>query len=327
MVRRTTSTTKPAAHTGAPHAHAPFVLFRPVARRFPPLEPRAYAVPPGLLKASDNDPDRLTAIIMQSVRDGFAEAVMPAANRLTVIGKDNIERALTVLAVVQRDCDELELAEGTLNELLQRKPGSPAAYVGLGMLQERQGNLDASVELLWQALEKDCNHPDAVHGYLQVRHRQVGDDGYPAEIEKVMALPGAWRAQMWDAGEAHAPAVRTLCTLPPPGGWVLAGVFADELFGVWHGEAKALMLVTRALFVGLTPVKMSTLCRLLACHGSVALRQLFHCALPDRNQRDAPHRNQRYALAGGVSSAPYMSACPRGSSISMRRKWSRFSSA
>jgi hypothetical protein len=164
-----------------------------------PRDDYAKKVLPDLLKASDNDPDRLTAIIMQSVRDGFAEEVIPAANRLTVIDKDNIERALTVLAVVQRDCDELELAEGTLNELLQRKPGSPAAYVGLGMLQERQGNLDASAELLWQALEKDCNHPDAVHGYLQVRHRQVGDDGYPAEIEKVMALPGAWRAQMWMA--------------------------------------------------------------------------------------------------------------------------------
>ena len=92
-----------------------------------PRDDYAKKVLPDLLKASDNDPDRLTAIIMQSVRDGFAEEVMPAANRLTVIDKDNIERALTVLAVGQRDCDELELAEGTLNELLQRKPGSPAA--------------------------------------------------------------------------------------------------------------------------------------------------------------------------------------------------------
>lgn len=164
-----------------------------------PRDEYANNVLPEMLKANNDDPDRLTAIVMQAVRDGFAENVIAAANRLTVIDKNNLERALTVLAVVQRDCNDLDLAEGTLNELLQRVPGSPAGYVGLGMLQERQGNLDKCCELLWTALEKDCNHPDAVHGYLQTRHRQVGDEGYPAEIEKVMALPGSWRAHLWMA--------------------------------------------------------------------------------------------------------------------------------
>ena len=164
-----------------------------------PIEQYRKQALPEMIKASDTDPDRLTAVIMQAVRDGCADDVIAAANRLTVIDKKNIERALTVLAVVQRDCGDLDLAEGTLKELLQRKPGSAAAYVGLGMLQERQGNLEQCEQLLWQALQLDCNHPDAVHGYLQTRHRSVGDDGYPAEIEKVMALPGSWRAQLWMA--------------------------------------------------------------------------------------------------------------------------------
>ena len=154
---------------------------------------------PDLVKASENDPDRLTAVIMQGLREGFADDLIAAANRLTVIDKNNLERALTVLSVVQRDSGELDLAEGTLNELLQRHPGSPAAYVGLGMLQEKQGNLDACEELLMQALQADPNHPDGVHGYLQVRHRRVGDDGYPAEIEKLMALDGAWRPHLFRA--------------------------------------------------------------------------------------------------------------------------------
>jgi tetratricopeptide (TPR) repeat protein len=164
-----------------------------------PREKYRAEVLPNLLKASESDPERLTAAIMQAVRDGFAEDVVAAANRLTVIDKENLERALTVLSVVQRDTNELELAEGTLRELLQRRPDSPAAYVGLGMLQERQGNLEQCEELLWKALEQDCNHPDAVHGFLQVRHKQVGEDGYQKEIEKLMALEGAWRAHMWMA--------------------------------------------------------------------------------------------------------------------------------
>ncbi len=154
---------------------------------------------PDLVKASENDPDRLTAVIMQGLREGFADDLIAAANRLTVIDKNNLERALTVLAVVQRDSGELDLAESTLHELLQRRPGSPAGYVGLGMLQEKQGELDKCEAFLMQALEADPNYPDAVHGYLQVRHRRVGDDGYPAEVEKLMALEGAWRPHLFRA--------------------------------------------------------------------------------------------------------------------------------
>lgn len=154
---------------------------------------------PDLVKASENDPDRLTAVIMQGLREGFADDLIAAANRLTVIDKNNLERALTVLAVVQRDSGELDLAEGTLNELLQRRPGSPAAYVGLGMLQEKQGEIDKCEAFLMQALEADPNYPDAVHGYLQVRHGRVGDEGYPAEVEKLMALEGAWRPHLFRA--------------------------------------------------------------------------------------------------------------------------------
>lgn len=154
---------------------------------------------PDLVKASENDPERLTAVIMQGLREGFADDLIAAANRLTVIDKNNLERGLTVLAVVQRDSGDLDLAESTLRELLQRQPGSPAAYVGLGMLQEKQGNLDECEAFLLQALEANPNHPDAVHGYLQVRHGRVGDEGYPAEVEKLMALEGAWRAHLFRA--------------------------------------------------------------------------------------------------------------------------------
>lgn len=154
---------------------------------------------PGLIKASESDPERLTAVIMQGLREGFADDLIAAANRLTVIDKNNMERALTVLAVVQRDSGELDLAESTLQELLQRHPGSPAGYVGLGMLKEKQGDLDECEGLLMQALEADANHPDAVHAYLQVRHGRVGDAGYVEEVEKLMALDGAWRAHMFRA--------------------------------------------------------------------------------------------------------------------------------
>lgn len=151
---------------------------------------------PELVKAHGNDPERLTAVIMQALRDGLAGEMIAAANRLTVIDKDP-ERCLSVLAVVQRDSGELDAAEGTLKELLQKRPQSPAARVGLAMLAEQRGNPQRAEELLWEALQLDSNHADAVHGYLQMRHRIVGDDGHRAEIEKLVALPGSWRPQLW----------------------------------------------------------------------------------------------------------------------------------
>ena len=166
-----------------------------------PREEYRSKVLPDLVKAHGSDPDRLAGVIMQAVRDGFAGDAIAAANRLTVVDK-NVERALSVLAVVQRDAGELDAAEATLRELLEKKPGSPSAHVGLAMLEERRGNQEAGERLLWQALELDCNHADAVHAYLQTRHRAVGDAGYSVEVEKVAALAGCLARQ----AVARAPA-------------------------------------------------------------------------------------------------------------------------
>ena len=161
-----------------------------------PREEYKKNVLPELVKAHNNDPERLVAVILQAVRDGMAGEVIAAANRLTVVDKD-VDRALSVLGVVLRDAGELDAAESTMKELLQKRPDSPNARVGLAMIAEKRGLVSRAEELLWEALQKDCNHADAVHCLLQLRHRAVGDSGYRAEIEKIAALPGSWRAQLW----------------------------------------------------------------------------------------------------------------------------------
>lgn len=153
---------------------------------------------PELLKAHGNDPERLTAVILQGVRDGIATEMIPAANRLTVIDKD-LDRALSVLGVVLRDAGELDAAEATMNELRQKRPRSPNARVGLAMLADQRGDAAKAEALLWEALELEPNHADAVHAYLQLRHRLVGDGGYRAAVDKVCELPDAWRGRLWRA--------------------------------------------------------------------------------------------------------------------------------
>lgn len=180
---------------------------------------------PELLKAHGSDPERLCMVILQALRDGCAADVLAAANRLTAVDRD-VDRALSVLAVVQRDAGEPEAAAATLHELLQKRPQSAAARVGLGMLAHHRGDDAEAESMLWEALQFDSNHPDAVHGWLQLRHRAVGDAGYAAEVDRAAALPGAWRAPLWRArlslqrgdGDAAAAIYREVLARVPDAG-------------------------------------------------------------------------------------------------------------
>lgn len=153
---------------------------------------------PQLLEAHGNDAERLAAVILQGLRDGLARELIAAANRLVMLDKD-LDRALSVLGAVQRDAGDLDAAEFTMQELLQKRPRSPNARVGLAMLADQRGDAGRGEALLWEALQLDCNHADAVHCYLQMRHRAVGDGGYREVIDRVATLPGSWRAQLWRA--------------------------------------------------------------------------------------------------------------------------------
>lgn len=161
-----------------------------------PREQWRNQILPELMKQHGSDPERLAGILVQALQSGLAADVIAAANRLTVIDKD-LDRCLGILAAVQRDAGEPDLAAATLRELQQRRPNSPVARVGLAFLAERQGDVGKCEQLLWEAVQLDANHPDAVHGWLQVRHQQVSDQGYPAEVEKLAALPGSWRGRLF----------------------------------------------------------------------------------------------------------------------------------
>lgn len=153
---------------------------------------------PGLIEQYGNQPDQLAQVLMQALQQGFAKDLVGAANRLAAIDKD-VERSLSLLSVVQRDAGDLEAAEFSLRDLLRKKPASAAASVGLALLADKKGDAAACERLLGEALHKDCNHPDAVHAWLQVRHKHVGDEGYRHELEALCQMPGAWRGKLWRA--------------------------------------------------------------------------------------------------------------------------------
>ena len=109
-----------------------------------PRDEYRQKVLPDLLKQHANNPDQLAAVILQGLRDGLASDLVPSAIRLTVVDKD-VERALSILAIVQRDAGELDSAERTLHELAQKRPNSPSSKVGLGMLAISRGQRDIRI--------------------------------------------------------------------------------------------------------------------------------------------------------------------------------------
>lgn len=151
---------------------------------------------PEMLKTHGNDPAQLSQVIVQGLQHGFAKDLVQAANRLAAIDSEP-ERALSLLSVVQRDAGDLEAARFSLDELQNKRPDSVGARVGKAMLADRAGDTATAETLLFEALGLDPNNPDAVHGWLQVRLKEVGEAGTRAELDKLAELPNAWRAQLW----------------------------------------------------------------------------------------------------------------------------------
>ncbi|MEQ1633267.1 MAG: hypothetical protein ABL997_12895 [Planctomycetota bacterium] len=156
---------------------------------------------PKLVESYAHAPDRLAAMILQYLRDGLASDLLPAALRLAALDPDH-ERGLSILAAVQREVGELDGCEATLKELQQKLPASVSPLVGLAMVRDKAGNRAAAVALLWEALQKDGNHPDALHGWLQFEHQRRGQDGYAEALDEVCSLPNTWRPQLWRARQA-----------------------------------------------------------------------------------------------------------------------------
>jgi tetratricopeptide (TPR) repeat protein len=156
---------------------------------------------PGALKLNWNDPDKLYGIIVMALHDGFFADVLNASAHLYRTDP-NLSRGATVYGIVLMKVGKLNQAEEVFRSYLKVHGDDGTVLTNLAKLQADHNEKTESENTLWHALEVDPNMENAL-GWHQAIHRERGGESAEArELERIAALPGSWRAQLWLARAA-----------------------------------------------------------------------------------------------------------------------------
>jgi len=156
---------------------------------------------PGNIKNSWGNPDELYGVIINALDDGNCSDVVKAAYQLYEI--DHMpERGACVLAIVLMKNRKNDKAESVLKSFIEKHGETGVILTNLAKVYAEQGDDTKSDETLWRGLQLDPNQDNAVEWFAANHNDKSGHDGYINALEKISALKGSWRAQMWLARES-----------------------------------------------------------------------------------------------------------------------------
>jgi tetratricopeptide (TPR) repeat protein len=157
-----------------------------------------------MVKEAWDKPDRLYGIILNSLNEGFVAEVTEAAAHLHEI--DAIPgRGATMWGIVLMQTGRMDEAETVLSGFEAKHGRDGSVLVNLAKVYAAKGQPELAETTLWQALEVEPNHDNALGWYASMQHERGGEDAAREAFERVAALPGSWRAQLWLArGELNS---------------------------------------------------------------------------------------------------------------------------
>lgn len=159
------------------------------------------SVLPGTIKDNWDNPDGLYSAIVGALNDGFRADIVDAAHHLYKIDS-NYERGACVWGIVHMEEGHLDEAEKVFREFIAKHGESGVILTNLAKVFSKRNDETKADEILWHALEVDPNQ-DNGFGWYEAIHRERGGESAGVEaMERVSALPGSWRAQLWLAREA-----------------------------------------------------------------------------------------------------------------------------
>ncbi len=156
---------------------------------------------PNNIQAAWNNPDELYGVLLNGINDGLFAEIEPAAVHLREIDPQPA-RAACLLAVVQLQLGQPEVAERTLEQTLERDGEDAAVLTNMSRMVAGRGDRERAEGMLWRALELDPNLENALAWFVGVEQERDPEGGKDRALDRVEQLPGSWRASLWKAKAA-----------------------------------------------------------------------------------------------------------------------------
>jgi tetratricopeptide (TPR) repeat protein len=161
---------------------------------------RSYIVPlskwkgeilPKALEQSWEDPQNLSQLIVQGLKEGLYEEFEIPCKRLLEIDP-NQERAVCLNCLVLAEVGKIKEAKLLLNSHIKKNPQSAPLLMSLAKIHTMEGNLRLAFKLSEEALFIDPNEEGALQLYWQFRILE----GRQALVD-IANLPNSWRAKCY----------------------------------------------------------------------------------------------------------------------------------
>ncbi len=151
---------------------------------------------PQALQQANNNPDALSAVLLDALQAGATDDLLPSAAQLQTIDPSP-ERGAAVHGLVLLANGKLAEAEDVFVTYLGQVGPSAPILTHLARAQAGLGRMDEADATLWRALEANPNDDGAVGLYAARGREREGDFGWQAALERAATLPNAWLPLMF----------------------------------------------------------------------------------------------------------------------------------
>ncbi|GAB5561833.1 MAG: hypothetical protein SynsKO_34800 [Synoicihabitans sp.] len=155
----------------------------------------------GNLEKAWDQPDELVNLINSAFNDEFTAALDSPTRRLLEIDPDPV-RGSVYRAVYLLETSQPAEAETVLQDHIRAHGESGLVLVNLAKAQHAQRRIEESEQTLWRGIELDPNQENGLVWIMALHREKGGADAEKAVLEKIAALPGSWRAPLWQARAA-----------------------------------------------------------------------------------------------------------------------------
>jgi tetratricopeptide (TPR) repeat protein len=156
-----------------------------------PLEKWRLELLPKAIQEGWSNPEALSQLIVQGIKEGLYKDLLPCAQRLLEIDPEE-ERATCLACLILTEVGKVNEAKRMLNKYIKTKPQSASILMSLAKIHASEGDIGAAYQLSTEALAIEPNEEGALQLYWQFRILE----GKQALLE-VSKLPHSWRAKCY----------------------------------------------------------------------------------------------------------------------------------